>query len=111
MSQTLKVDLEKLKAKNTPPLEIKVGEYTIKDTGSELVISNSQSNISINEIAAHYTPSVNDKKVFELGDVVKVDCGAELDGWVGDTAGTTEPLQAVPKVVLLFLSTQVAISD
>ena len=50
MSQTLKVDLEKLKAKNTPPLEIKVGEYTIKDTGSELVISNSQSNISINEI-------------------------------------------------------------
>ncbi len=47
-------------------------------------------NVSINEIAAHYTPCVNDKKVFELGDVVKVDCGAELDGWVGDTAGTAE---------------------
>lgn len=47
-------------------------------------------NISINEIAAHYTPSVADKKVFELGDVVKVDCGAEIDGWVGDTAGTAE---------------------
>ncbi len=47
-------------------------------------------NISINEIAAHYTPSCNDSKVFELGDVVKVDCGAELDGYVGDTAGTVE---------------------
>lgn len=47
-------------------------------------------NISVNEIAAHYTPSVNDKIVFEIGDVVKVDCGAALDGYVGDTAGTVE---------------------
>ncbi len=47
-------------------------------------------NISINEVAAHYTPSCTDKRVFELGDVVKVDCGAELDGYVGDTAGTVE---------------------
>ena len=47
-------------------------------------------NISRNEIAAHYTPSINDKTVFEIGDVVKVDCGAELDGFVGDTAGTVE---------------------
>lgn len=47
-------------------------------------------NISLNEIAAHYTPSCTDKSVFELGDVVKVDCGAEVDGFVGDTAGTVE---------------------
>jgi methionyl aminopeptidase len=47
-------------------------------------------NISINEVAAHYTPSVNDKKTIEAGDVVKVDCGAHLDGLVGDTAGTAE---------------------
>ena len=47
-------------------------------------------NISINEVAAHYTPSVNDKLVFEVGDVVKVDCGAHCDGYVGDTAGTVE---------------------
>ncbi|HKM13878.1 MAG TPA: type II methionyl aminopeptidase [Candidatus Methanomethylophilaceae archaeon] len=62
-------------------------EGYIRDHGCGLAFP---CNISINEIAAHYTPSVNDKKVFELGDVVKVDCGAELDGWVGDTAGTTE---------------------
>ncbi|MDR0509020.1 MAG: type II methionyl aminopeptidase [Candidatus Methanoplasma sp.] len=47
-------------------------------------------NISINEVAAHYTPCVDDKKVFEKGDVVKIDCGSELDGYVGDTAGTVE---------------------
>ena len=47
-------------------------------------------NISINEIAAHYTPSVNDRTVFEIGDVVKIDCGAQVDGFVGDTAGTVE---------------------
>ena len=47
-------------------------------------------NISVNEVAAHYTPSVNDKTKFEIGDVVKIDCGAQLDGFVGDTAGTVE---------------------
>ncbi|NLN72306.1 MAG: type II methionyl aminopeptidase [Thermoplasmatales archaeon] len=47
-------------------------------------------NISLNEIAAHYTPSSNDKTVFEIGDVVKIDCGAHVDGFVGDTAGTVE---------------------
>ena len=47
-------------------------------------------NLSINEEAAHYTPCVNDKKRFELGDVVKVDVGTHIDGWIGDTAGTVE---------------------
>ncbi len=47
-------------------------------------------NISLNEIAAHYTPSSNDKSAFEIGDVVKIDCGAHIDGFVGDTAGTVE---------------------
>jgi methionyl aminopeptidase len=47
-------------------------------------------NISRNEVAAHYTPCINDPTVFELGDVVKIDCGAEIDGYIGDTAGTVE---------------------
>ncbi len=47
-------------------------------------------NISRNEIAAHYTPSSTDKTVFEIGDIVKVDCGGILDGYIGDTAGTVE---------------------
>ncbi len=47
-------------------------------------------NISINEVAAHYTPTCNDEKKFEIGDVVKIDCGGFLDGYIGDTARTVE---------------------
>jgi len=47
-------------------------------------------NLSINEVAAHYTPTPKDKLRFEVGDVVKVDAGAHIDGFVGDTAGTVE---------------------
>ena len=47
-------------------------------------------NLSINEVAAHYTPAPKDRRVFEIGDVVKVDVGAHIDGFVGDTAGTVE---------------------
>jgi methionyl aminopeptidase len=47
-------------------------------------------NISLNEVAAHYTPSKNDKTRFDVGDVAKVDVGVHIDGYVGDTAGTVE---------------------
>ncbi|KXB02437.1 hypothetical protein AKJ43_01700 [candidate division MSBL1 archaeon SCGC-AAA261D19] len=45
-------------------------------------------NISLNEIAAHYTPPANDKTKIEKGDLVTVDIGAHLDGYIGDTAAT-----------------------
>ncbi|MFA5313643.1 MAG: type II methionyl aminopeptidase [Methanomassiliicoccales archaeon] len=47
-------------------------------------------NICINQIAAHFTPNNNDTGVFHVGDVVKVDCGAHVDGYIGDTAKTVE---------------------
>jgi methionyl aminopeptidase len=47
-------------------------------------------NISINEIAAHYSPWHNDKKVIKKGDVVKLDVGAHIDGFIADTAVTIE---------------------
>jgi methionyl aminopeptidase len=47
-------------------------------------------NIGINDIAAHYTPSTGDKAVFSAGDIVKVDVGAHVDGYIGDTAITIE---------------------
>jgi methionyl aminopeptidase len=41
-------------------------------------------NLSINEIAAHYTPSYNDEtKAIGL---LKVDFGVQIDGWTADTA-------------------------
>jgi methionyl aminopeptidase len=47
-------------------------------------------NISTNEIAAHYTPTLDDPHVFHQGDVVKIDVGAHVDGYIGDTARTLE---------------------
>ena len=47
-------------------------------------------NLSINSQAAHYTPTHDDEKVFRRGDVVKVDVGAQVDGYIGDTAVTVE---------------------
>lgn len=47
-------------------------------------------NLSINDAAAHYTPSSADKLTFKKGDLVKVDVGAQVDGYIGDTAKTVE---------------------
>ena len=47
-------------------------------------------NIGINDVAAHYTPRHDDKTVFRKGDVVKIDVGAHVDGYIGDTAVTVE---------------------
>jgi methionyl aminopeptidase len=45
-------------------------------------------NISINDIAAHYTPMRKDEAKINGTDVVKLDIGVHVDGYVGDTAYT-----------------------
>jgi len=47
-------------------------------------------NISINEVAAHFSPRNDDNHVFQKGDVVKLDIGAHIDGHIADTAMTVE---------------------
>ena len=47
-------------------------------------------NISRNEIAAHYSPRHDDKLVFKKGDVIKLDVGSHIDGYIADTAITVE---------------------
>ena len=47
-------------------------------------------NISLNADAAHDTPSSDDIRVFAHGDVVKVDLGVHLDGYIADTALTVD---------------------
>jgi len=44
--------------------------------------------VSRNEIAAHYCPEQDDETVFCEGDLVKLDCGTHVDGYVSDTATT-----------------------
>jgi methionyl aminopeptidase len=45
-------------------------------------------NISINEIAAHYTAEPDDQIVIKDTDVVKIDLGVHINGYVADTAVT-----------------------
>jgi methionyl aminopeptidase len=43
-------------------------------------------NISLNEIAAHYTAEPDDQIVIKDTDVVKIDLGVHINGYVADTA-------------------------
>lgn len=43
-------------------------------------------NVSINEIAAHYTSPPGDTSTIKAGDLVKLDLGAHVDGYIGDSA-------------------------
>lgn len=45
-------------------------------------------NISLNEIAAHYTAEPNDQIVIKEDDVVKIDLGVHINGFIADTAVT-----------------------
>ena len=45
-------------------------------------------NTSLNEIAAHYTAEPNDTKTVSDTDLVKIDLGAQINGYIADTAVT-----------------------
>ncbi len=45
-------------------------------------------NVSVNEIAAHYTSPPNDKQTIPEKSIVKVDIGVHVDGYIADTATT-----------------------
>ncbi|SMD31300.1 type II methionyl aminopeptidase [Picrophilus oshimae] len=62
-------------------------EAFIRDNGA---LPSFPVNLSINNEAAHYTPYENDKKKFKTGDLVKVDLGAMVDGYMSDNATTVE---------------------
>lgn len=45
---------------------------------------------SVNEVAAHDCPGLDDERRYARGDLAKLDIGVHLDGWVVDTAITVE---------------------
>lgn len=45
-------------------------------------------NTSINEVAAHYTAEPNDQRTINDTDLVKIDLGAQINGYIADTAVT-----------------------
>lgn len=60
-------------------------ENKIKELGGGIAFP---VNISINENAAHYTPDIADDLKFKADDLVKLDIGVHVDGYIWDRAFT-----------------------
>lgn len=66
---------------------VRFAEDEIVSGGAEIAFP---VNISLNEAAAHDTASEGDSRVFKAGDLVKVDLGVHVNGYVADTALTVD---------------------
>jgi len=62
-------------------------ETRIKKNGASLAFP---VNIALNTLAAHYSPRHDDQSIFKRGDIVKLDVGAHINGYIADTAITVE---------------------
>ncbi len=71
-------------------------EKFIKDRGFEMAFP---ANISINENAAHYTPTADDPYVLEGDETIKIDIGARKDSYLGDCALTIDLSEEYSKLV------------
>ncbi|MFW9986140.1 MAG: type II methionyl aminopeptidase [Candidatus Odinarchaeota archaeon] len=56
-------------------------------------------NISINEVAAHYSSPEQDDTTIKDGDIVKFDLGVHIDGYIADTAVTVNFNPELEKLV------------
>lgn len=65
-------------------------------------------NLSLNDVAAHYTPSVDDETVVSKGDVLKVDIGVHKEGYIVDAAITLDFAQT-KETKNLLAATQAAL--
>lgn len=94
-------------------------EAKIRELGGEPAFP---AQISRNHIAAHYCPPPDDETVVEDGDILKLDCGVHVDGYVADNAvtvdlrdGNDSPLAMASRValenVIAMVGPGVAISD
>ena len=74
--------------KNSSMLDVtnKIEKFVINNNG-ELAFP---TNLAVNNVGAHWTPSSKSKDVFENGDLVKLDVGVHIDGYIGDNALTVE---------------------
>jgi len=62
-------------------------EARVKEGGADLAFP---LNVSLNEDAAHDTASTGDERIFGRGDVIKLDLGVQIDGYIADTATTVD---------------------
>lgn len=79
-------EMKKFVCEEMPVIEVcERAENLIRDKGGKPAFP---CNVSINEIAAHYTSPPNDPLTIPEKAVVKVDMGVHVDGYVTDTAFT-----------------------
>ena len=62
-------------------------ENYVYDNGGKLAFP---TNLAINNVGAHWTPSTKTTEKFQKGDLVKLDVGVHIDGYIGDNALTVE---------------------
>ena len=60
-------------------------EREIKESGGKPAFP---VNVSLNDIAAHYTAEPNDETTVKENDILKVDIGVHIEGYIADTAVT-----------------------
>lgn len=58
-------------------------EAKTRELGADLAFP---ANLSVNDVAAHYCATHNDKNVLKKGDLVKLDVGVQVDGYIVDSA-------------------------
>jgi len=62
-------------------------ETRVRESGADLAFP---LNVSLNEDAAHDTAAPGDERVFAKGEVIKLDLGVQIDGYIADTATTVD---------------------
>ena len=74
--------------KNKGMLEVteEIESYVIKN-GGDLAFP---TNLAVNNVGAHWTPSSKSDDIFNKGDIVKLDVGVHINGYIGDNALTVE---------------------
>lgn len=65
-------------------------------------------NTSLNEVAAHYTAEPNDQRIIQETDLVKIDLGVQINGYIADTAVT---VCYDPKFDFLIQAAEAALKD
>jgi len=65
-------------------------------------------NTSLNEVAAHYTAEPNDQRIIQETDLVKIDLGVQINGYIADTAVS---VCYDPKFDFLIQAAEAALKD
>ncbi|MCW4022669.1 MAG: type II methionyl aminopeptidase [archaeon] len=86
IAKEIRLEIKKTLKEGTPIIDVceKVESMT-RQKGAKPAFP---CNVSINDVAAHYTSPIGDKEIIPEKAVVKVDIGVHVDGYIADTATT-----------------------